>query len=111
MHRLKKVRLVNGVQPGEGRLEIYHAGQWGTICDDGWDVNDVSVACRQLGYRNGGTPSVSSGFGFGSGTIWLDNVDCVGTETRIEHCPSQAWGDHNCGHDEDAGVYCYVPFD
>ena len=35
---------------GRGRIEICSNGQWGTICDDGWNLNDVKVACFQLGF-------------------------------------------------------------
>lgn len=45
-------------------------------------------------------------FGQGRGPIWLDNVDCAGHEEDIEECDHPAWGEHNCMHNEDAGVSC-----
>ena len=47
-----------------------------------------------------------SGFTDGTGPIWLDNVGCRGTETRLVDCPANAFGVHNCVHSDDAGVSC-----
>ena len=43
------IQLVNGSSPNEGRVEFCVNEQWGTVWDDGWDRNDATVACRQLG--------------------------------------------------------------
>lgn len=48
-------------------------------------------------------------FGQGIGPIFLDNVACVGTESRLIDCPANPIGTHNCVHSEDAGVGCLAP--
>ncbi|XP_041479392.1 deleted in malignant brain tumors 1 protein-like [Lytechinus variegatus] len=104
------VRLVNGVGPNEGRVEIFYGGGWGTVCDDRWGDVDAQVVCRQLGYRtDGAAATTTASFGQGSGTIYLDDVECSGIEDRVEDCSRNGWGVHDCFHYEDAGVVCSVP--
>lgn len=98
------IRLVGGGS-GSGRLEIYYDGSWGTVCDDLWGIYDATVACRMLGYRNG-TAKTNAFFGEGTGNIWLDSVECLGDEMSILSCSHNAWGKHDCHHNEDAGVIC-----
>ncbi|XP_036089324.1 neurotrypsin isoform X1 [Rousettus aegyptiacus] len=100
------LRLAGGSSVHEGRVELYHAGQWGTVCDDQWDDADAEVVCRQLGLSGVARAWSRARFGEGSGPVVLDEVRCTGNELAIEQCPKSAWGEHNCEHKEDAGVSC-----
>ena len=98
------VRLVDGPNAMEGRVEVFHAGHWGTVCDDDWDIVDGNVLCRQLGYSS--ALSVNTSSIPGTGPIWYDNFGCLGYEPRLIECSSVGLGNHNCFHSEDAYVVC-----
>ncbi|XP_040191018.1 macrophage receptor MARCO-like [Rana temporaria] len=94
------VRIIGG---NRGRVELKRNEEWGTICDDEWDMNDGKVICRMMGFsRAVGTYTA----GGGVGKIWLDDVKCTGNELSIVACPKSDWEKHNCNHGEDAGVEC-----
>uniref|UniRef100_A0A8C6TUH9 SRCR domain-containing protein n=1 Tax=Neogobius melanostomus TaxID=47308 RepID=A0A8C6TUH9_9GOBI len=100
------VRLSGSNSRCSGRVEVFHSGQWGTVCDDSWDTKDAEVVCRQVGCGRAVSAPQSAHFGQGSGQIWLDNVNCSGSETYLIGCAHNGLGTHNCGHAEDAGVVC-----
>ena len=119
-----------------GRLEVCHNNTWGTVCDDAFGLLDAVVACRQLGFSDSGKTSkaygnrsiiMSTSLGLNSplgavplyqrdnvtelsagiGSIFLDDLGCLGNETRLIGCPSPSLVEvHNCGHGEDVGVRC-----
>jgi len=64
------------------------------------------VVCRHLGYGEPISVKGSAAYGRGSGTIWLDDMACVGTEPTLSDCFHLGPGNHNCGHSEDVGVVC-----
>ncbi|XP_039623877.1 scavenger receptor cysteine-rich type 1 protein M130-like [Polypterus senegalus] len=100
------LRLVDGRGICDGRLEIFHNGSWGTVCDDSWDIQDASVVCRQLQCNTAPNILASVSYGPGSGHIWLDEVHCQGNESSLQNCGHQTWGQHDCKHKEDVGVNC-----
>uniref|UniRef100_A0A8C5R6T3 SRCR domain-containing protein n=1 Tax=Leptobrachium leishanense TaxID=445787 RepID=A0A8C5R6T3_9ANUR len=102
----EELRLAGGSTECEGRVEVKHQGEWGTVCNDYWNViNNAAVVCRQLGCSDSLAIPTSS-FGRGSGRIWMDDVRCTGTESALRDCPRHPWGLHNCDHSEDVGVLC-----
>lgn len=48
------IRLADGSNANEGRVEVCSNNVWGTVCDDLWSATDAAVACRQLGFSASG---------------------------------------------------------
>ncbi|XP_044895311.1 T-cell differentiation antigen CD6 isoform X5 [Felis catus] len=101
----RAVRLVGGSGPCAGRVEMLERGQWGSVCDDTWDLKDAHVVCRQLncGWAVQALPGLH--FAPGQGPIHRDQVNCSGTENHLWDCRGLP-GNGYCGHKEDAGVLC-----
>uniref|UniRef100_A0A8C9R5F8 Neurotrypsin n=1 Tax=Scleropages formosus TaxID=113540 RepID=A0A8C9R5F8_SCLFO len=100
------LRLVGADGPWEGRVEVYHSGDWGTVCDDNWTEQHAQVVCRQLGFRGRAELAPDGAYGEGAGFILLDEVRCEGSEASLLDCGHAEWGRHDCSHGEDVGVRC-----
>ncbi|XP_069136557.1 scavenger receptor class F member 1-like [Argopecten irradians] len=110
--KVERLRLVNGSLSNQGRVEIYHDGQWGTICDDNFYKDEARAVCSSLGYRDG-IALTGAHFGRGTGPIFVDDLHCSladkGTNQLVlgkTLCYFKGWNNSNCYHGEDAGVEC-----
>ena len=117
------VRLRGGRYDHEGRVEVLRHGEWGTVCgcfQYGWDRPDATVVCKSLGYPSFQYPNGYCAYPFEqgpAGRIWLDEVDCIGTESNLEDCNHRGWGiiSDDCARSTPnllppAGVICQCNF-
>ena len=87
-------------------MEVYHDGEWGTVCDDGWNLNDAQIVCSELGLGRAIYVRGNGFYGQGSGLILSGNLYCYGYQQTIEHCVIKSHRSFICDHEQDAGVKC-----
>ncbi|XP_049340536.1 deleted in malignant brain tumors 1 protein-like isoform X11 [Astyanax mexicanus] len=97
------VRLADGGSRCAGRAEVFHRGQWGTICGAGANFIAGFVMCKELGC---GEPFRTDAAVPGSAPIWMSHVKCTGSESTLKHCGSLVWGEHSCNHNMDIELTC-----
>ena len=100
------VRLagVNGIHY-TGRVEVFYKGKWGKICRNEWDIDDVKVVCKQLGFKSALAEFIGMDTKDGNLSIVMSNVACTGTESRLELC-AHTDGDHKCVENTGAQALC-----
>lgn len=104
------VRLRGGAVVGEGRVEVLKNGEWGTICDDQWNLVTATVVCRELGFGTAKEALSGGQLGQGMGPVHMNEVKCSGFEKSVTECQFNMDKDaEGCSHEEDAGVRCNVP--
>ncbi|XP_016390829.1 deleted in malignant brain tumors 1 protein-like isoform X3 [Sinocyclocheilus rhinocerous] len=97
--------LVDGPNTCSGRVEVlYEHFGWGTVSDDDWNVLGGDVICKQMGCGSALSVNGGSAFGKGSGTAWMYNTACTGTEISLKRCLSGY--QKKSSHNNDAGVVC-----
>jgi len=91
-----------------GRLEVYHGGRWGTVCDDHFEDVDARVACAMFSQSPVADARAygKAYSGPGTGPIWLDDVACSGTESSIFDCGHNGFAVKYCHHGEDVAIDC-----
>ena len=79
--------MVGGDSNQEGRVEVLFNGNWGTVCDDSWDLQDANVVCRMLGYGVA-VPEWGSVYGPAEATdvFEITEVSCKGDEQNLLDC-------------------------
>jgi len=103
-----EVRLNGGRDPGEGRLEVFYNGSWGTVCTGEFNDAAAKVVCNMLGFGYVGRPSkkAEEWHGYSHGPIWLNSFRCTGTEGNIADCQQNGWGVSSCPRSEEQAVSC-----
>ncbi|XP_054714634.1 protein bark beetle-like [Uloborus diversus] len=102
-----KVRLSDGM---EGLLEVFVDGNWGSVCDYGWDIEDASIACNQMGFVLHPEDWMLEQSEFEHGTrypIRLSNIQCTLLDTDITQCKSEKDFENSCSMM--VGLRCYQP--
>ena len=87
---------------------MHYNGSWGTVCDEGFDMEDAFVVCRQLFSTFPANFKLGSYFGRGTFPVVLDDLQCSGTETHLQDCLHRGLGEHRpkCNKGNEAGVVC-----
>ena len=101
------IRLAGNDSSHQGRVEVFVNGLWGTVCDDGWDLQDAAVACKQLGFFGAEDAKMNAFFGSGTGIVHMADINCAGNETSLLSCSHRTMI-NNCDHQNDAGLVCAV---
>lgn len=86
-----------------GRIEIFHEGEWGSVCNQEWSSQSSKIACQELGFP--GSVRLTKSLR-GLGIIWVDRVQCKGSEKSLLDCSRSIWLPNHCTHWDDVTLQC-----
>ncbi|XP_041262179.1 scavenger receptor cysteine-rich type 1 protein M130-like isoform X2 [Onychostruthus taczanowskii] len=99
-----QVRLVGSSGRCAGRVEVYSGGSWSSVCQEGWELRDAAVVCRELGCGTALEVPSWARFGAGTGPLWPYVPDCSGSEESLWECGRTER--RECGRGGGAGAVC-----
>ena len=88
-----------------GRVEVFYQGKWGKICHDEWDINDVKVVCKQLGFQSAVAEFIGMDTIDENISVAMSDVACTGQESVLASC-KRFEGNHNCVDNIGAQALC-----
>ena len=106
---MSPIRLVSGDTGLEGRVEVYYDREWCAVCGNGWNLNDATVVCRELGFGPAIVGESEELYGQVNKKYWCSDLNCAGTESNFVNCPHSKMGVHDCNCSSDAIVKCTAP--
>lgn len=101
-----QVRLVNEnttSATSSGRVEVFQAHLWGTVCNQGFNQAAADTVCRQLGYTNAVAVTDASP---GEGFVWVGGITCNTSSPCFKSCYKAHHWSHTCSHSSDVAVQC-----
>jgi len=102
-----EIRLHGGVNPKKGRVEVFHDGKWGSVCADGWGIEEAMTVCRQLNLGYAGQAVTKDRFGGKHLKVVMSGVNCQVDEISLYNCQHDEWTNATCSsQDKLAGVVC-----
>ena len=88
-----------------GRVEVFYERKWGKICRNEWDINDVKVVCKQLGFKSALAEFIGMNTKEENVPFAMSNVDCTGQESVLGSC-KRLDGEHTCVDNIGAQALC-----
>ena len=106
-YNFQQIRLRGGGYPREGRVEVLYDNRWGTVCADGWGIEEAMTVCRQLNLGFAGRAVTNKKFGDTDLKVIMSGVKCRVDEISLYYCQHDNWANTTCSsEDKVAGVVC-----